>query len=121
VGALVDFSAIREFEEFEFKKDTQLTSNVAILAGEFAIAVEEEVDEFDAAFDAIAQESVTRGKIEELEKQFEDSDVFDTTCADTVLNLASLTNKVEEVEEPLMISRTGILLIPLLMRTSLEI
>ena len=34
-------------------------------------------------------------------KQFEDSDVFDTTCADTVLNLASLTNKVEEVEEPL--------------------
>lgn len=101
LGALVDFSAIREFEEFEFKKDTQLTSNVAILAGEFATAIEEEVDDFDAAFDALAQESVTRGKIEELEKQFEDSDVFDTTCADTVLNLASLTNKVEEVEEPL--------------------
>ena len=44
---------------------------------------------------------MTRGKLEDLEKQFEDSDVFDTTCADTVLNLASLTNKVEEVEEPL--------------------
>ena len=48
-----------------------------------------------------AQESVTRGKFEELEKQFEDADVFDTTCADNVLNLASLTNKVEEIEEPL--------------------
>ena len=78
-----------------------LTSNVAILAGEFSKPIEEEEDDFDAAFDALAQESVTRGKLEDLERQFEDADVFDTTSADNVLNLASLTNKVEEIEEPL--------------------
>ena len=32
-----------------------MTSNVAILAGEFAKPLEEEEDDFDAAFDALAQ------------------------------------------------------------------
>ena len=32
-----------------------MTSNVAILAGEFSKPAEEEVDDFDAAFDALAQ------------------------------------------------------------------
>ena len=35
---------------------------VAILAGEFTTASEEEADEFDAAFDALAQETVTKYK-----------------------------------------------------------
>ena len=94
---------LSEFEVIgpESEDKVALTSNVAILAGEFSKPVEEEEDDFDAAFDALAQESVTRGKLEDLERQFEDADVFDTTCADNVLNLASLTNKVEEIEEPL--------------------
>lgn len=95
---IVDLS---EFEVLEESQTVQLTSNVAILAGEFSAPALEEEDDFDAAFDALAQESVTRGKLEDLEKQFEDTDVFDTTCAETVLNFASLTNKVEVIEEPL--------------------
>ena len=93
---------LSEFEVIGHEaEEVALTSNVAILAGEFSKPVEEEEDDFDAAFDALAQESVTRGKLEDLEKQFEDTDVFDTTCADNVLQLASLTNKFEEIEEPL--------------------
>ena len=101
-----DSKADLDLSEFEVigpdsEDKVALTSNVAILAGEFSKPIEEEEDDFDAAFDALAQESVTRGKLEDLERQFEDADVFDTTSADNVLNLASLTNKVEEIEEPL--------------------
>ena len=91
---------LSEFEVLEsVKKD--LTSNVAILSGEFATTSkdeESEEDEFDAAFDAIAQESVTKSKLEELEAQFEtEDDIFDTTKAEKVLKLASLLDKVEEI------------------------
>ena len=97
-SALLD---LHDFEELETNNTSeQLTSNVAILAGEFTKAAEEEADEFDAAFDAIAQESVTKYKLDELEKQFEDEDVFDTTTADKILGLVSLANKVEVEEEP---------------------
>ena len=67
--------------------------NIVFAAGEGD--AEEEADEFDAAFDALAQDSVTKYKLEELEKQFEDEDVFDTTTADKILGLVSLANKVE--------------------------
>jgi hypothetical protein len=69
---------------------------VAILAGEFATAFQEEEDDFDAAFDALAHESVTKSKLDQLEKDFADEDVFDTTAIDGILNLVSLANKVEE-------------------------
>ena len=93
---------LHDFEELETKNASeQLTSNVAILAGEFTKAAEEEVDEFDAAFDALAQDSFTKYKLDELEKEWEDEDVFDTTNADKILNLVSLANKVEVEEEPL--------------------
>ena len=92
---------VSEFETLDNSAHAgHLTSNVAILSGEFAKPVEEEEDEFDAAFDALAHESVTKYKLEELEKQFEDDDIFDTTCADKILQLASLTDKVEEEPEP---------------------
>ena len=53
-GGLID---VGEFEELEKVSSTgqQLTSNVAILAGEFAEAKEEEADEFDEAFDALGK------------------------------------------------------------------
>ncbi len=76
-----------------------LTSNVAILSGEFVKPAEEEADEFDAAFDALAQESVTKAKLDELEKEFENDDIFDTSKADKVLQLASLLDKVEESDK----------------------
>ncbi len=79
-----------------------LTSNVAILSGEFSKPAEEEEDEFDAAFDALAQESVTKSKLEDLERQFEEDgldDIFDTTKADKVLQLASLLDKVEDRDD----------------------
>ena len=44
---------------------------------------------------------MTKSKLEELEKQFGEDDVFDTTQADKILNLTSLASKVEEEEEPL--------------------
>ena len=52
-NSLLEFA---EFEDFPGKNNqVSLTSNVAILAGEFAKPAEEEVDDFDAAFDALAQ------------------------------------------------------------------
>ncbi|XP_040569178.1 uncharacterized protein stnA [Lepeophtheirus salmonis] len=97
---------VSEFENIEDNDNKQqaLTSNVAILAGELGTAKEESEDEFDAAFDALAKESVTKTKIQEIEKTFEnDEDLFDTSAADRILNLASLTDKVpeepDEIEE----------------------
>ena len=93
-----------DFSEFELLGDKEaqvLTSNVAILSGEFSKPVEEEEDDFDAAFDALAQQSVTKSRLEDLEKQFENDDIFDTTCADKVLKLASLIDKVDDTEENL--------------------
>ena len=91
---------LSEFDEIGGDSKNELTSNIAILAGEFTQAAEEEEDEFDAAFDALAQESVTKAKLEEFEKQFEnEDDIFDTTNADKVLKLASLLDKVEDNEK----------------------
>ena len=91
---------LSEFDEIGGDSKTELTSNIAILAGEFTQAAEEEEDEFDAAFDALAQESVTKAKLDEFEKQFEnEDDIFDTTNADKVLKLASLLDKVEDDKE----------------------
>ena len=94
-GGGIDLS---EFDEIGGEtKGADLTSNIAILAGEFTQAAEEEEDDFDAAFDALAQESVTKAKLDEFEKQFEnEDDIFDTTNADKVLKLASLLDKVED-------------------------
>ena len=39
---------------------------------------------------------MTKFKLDQLEKDFADEDVFDTTAVDTILNLVSLANKVEE-------------------------
>ena len=92
---------LSEFDEIGGEsKGTDLTSNIAILAGEFTQAAEEEEDDFDAAFDALAQESVTKAKLDEFEKQFEnEDDIFDTSNADKVLKLASLLDKVEDEKE----------------------
>ena len=55
-SALLDLA---EFEEFTGQnRESSLTSNVAILAGEFAKPAEEEEDDFDAAFDALAQVAI---------------------------------------------------------------
>ena len=94
--AKVDFA---EFDAIERDGPTTLTSNVAILSGELVKPAEEETDDFDAAFDALAQESVTKSRLEDLERQFEHDDIFDTSCANKVLNLASLTDRVQETED----------------------
>jgi hypothetical protein len=50
---------LTEFEDFPGQnRESSLTSNVAILAGEFAKPAEEEIDDFDAAFDALAQVTI---------------------------------------------------------------
>ena len=63
---------------------------------------EEEEDPFDAAFDEIAKESVAKAEeksnLARLEEDLFNDDLFDTTAADDVLNLASLT-KVKEKQE----------------------
>lgn len=92
---------VTEFETIDKEIPTNLTSNIAILSGELNKPAEEETDDFDAAFDALAQESVTKSRIDDLEKQFENNDIFDTSCANKVLNLASLTDKVQELDENL--------------------
>ena len=46
----------------------------------------------------VFQESVTKYKLDELEKEFADEDVFDTTAVDNILNLVSLSNKVEDTD-----------------------
>jgi hypothetical protein len=42
---------------------------------------------------------VTKYKLDELEKEFADEDVFDTTAVDDILNLVSLANKVEDADD----------------------
>ena len=41
------------------------------------------------------QQSVTKFKLDQLEAEFADEDVFDTSAADNILNLVSLANKVK--------------------------
>ena len=60
---------------------------------------EEEDDPFDAAFDELAKESLKKVNIDEITADLFNEDLFDTSAADAVLNLASLTNVVEKKEE----------------------
>lgn len=64
---------------------------------------EEEDDPFDAAFDELAKESLKKVNMEELTAELYNEDLFDTSAADAVLNLASLTNVVEEKEEEIVL------------------
>ena len=96
-SAGVDLS---EFEERDLaKENAPLTSNIALLEAEFNEAPEEEDDPFDAAFDELAKESLTKVTLEEITADLFNDDLFDTTAADDVLNLASLTNVVNKKEE----------------------
>ena len=67
---------------------------------------EEEEDPFDAAFDEIAKESVAKAEektnLARLEEDLFNDDLFDTTAADDVLNLASLTKVKEKKESPVL-------------------
>ena len=93
---LIDIS---EFDVVQ-RKESALTSNVALLAGELTEAPEEEEDPFDSAFDALAKESLSKTKLEEIEADLFNDDLFDTTKADAVLKLASLTNVLnKDLEE----------------------
>jgi len=91
-----------DLSEFDavHNESVALTSNVALLSAEFCEAApEEEEDPFDEAFDQLAKESITKTKLEEIEADLFDDDLFDTTKADVVLNLASLTNVINKTEE----------------------
>ena len=78
------------------------TSNEPEREAEVVDAVEEEEEEddpFDAAFDELAKESLTKVNPDDIINDLFNEDLFDTTAADAVLNLASLTNVVEKREE----------------------
>ena len=73
---------------------------------EALVEEEEEEDPFDAAFDEIAKESVAKAEdknnLARLEEDLFNDDLFDTTAADDVLNLASLTKVKEKKESPVL-------------------
>ena len=73
---------------------------------EALVVEEEEEDPFDAAFDEIAKESVAKAEektnLARLEEDLFNDDLFDTTAADDVLNLASLTKVKEKKESPVL-------------------
>ena len=52
----------------------------------------QEDDPFDEAFDLLAKDSINKFALQDIEKDLNDDDLFDTTKADTVLNLASIAN-----------------------------
>ena len=66
----------------------------------------EEEDPFDAAFDEIARDKLAKfeekDQLAQLEEDLFNDDLFDTTNADDVLNLASLT-KVKDKEEEVVV------------------
>ena len=57
---------------------------------------DEEDDPFDSAFDQLAKESINKFALQDIERDLNDCDLFDTSKADVVLNLASIA-KVEKV------------------------
>ena len=61
-------------------------------------AQEEEEDPFDEAFDLLAKESINKFALHDIEKDLNDEDLFDTTQADVVLNLASIANVNQKVK-----------------------
>ena len=59
-----------------------------MLSAEFCEAApEEEEDPFDEASDQLAKESITKTKLEEIEADLFNDDLFDTYKADVILNL----------------------------------
>ena len=60
-------------------------------------AQQEEEDPFDEAFDLLAKESINKFALADIEKDLNDDDLFDTTRADVVLNLASIANVNKKV------------------------
>jgi len=101
-----DSNPILDLSEFDDvrNKGVALTSNVALLEAEFCEAgPEEEEDPFDEAFDQLAKESITKTKLEEIEADLFNDDLFDTSKADQVLNLASLTNVINKQEEEVVL------------------
>jgi len=88
---------LKEFDVVQ-GEEVALTSNLAILAAEFAEAEVEEADPFDEAFDQLAKESINKKTLEEIESDLYNDDLFDTSKADEVLRLASLTAVVNKQE-----------------------
>ena len=90
---LKEFDVIQSGEEDQDKKEA-------------LVEEEEEEDPFDAAFDEIAKESVAKAEdksnLARLEEDLFNDDLFDTTAADDVLNLASLTKIKEKKESPVL-------------------
>ena len=90
---------LSEFDAVQ-NESVAITSNVALLYAEFCEAApEEEEDPFDEAFDQLAKESITKTKLEEIEADLFNDDLFDTYKADVILSLASLTNVVNKTEK----------------------
>ena len=90
---------LSEFDAVQ-NESVALTSNVSLLSAEFCEAApEEEEDPFDEAFDQLAKESITKTKLEEIEADLFNDDLFDTYKADVILSLASLTNVVNKTEK----------------------
>ena len=91
-----------DLKEFDIVQNDAgiLTSNSAPIATE--PEEEEEEDPFDAAFDDLAKEAIHKAddkdRLAKLEEDLFNDDLFDTTAADDVLNLASLTNVVDKKE-----------------------
>lgn len=106
VGPVEQQTLAEDLKEFDVvrQEETALTSNIALLQAEFCEAHVEEADPFDEAFDQLAKESITKTKLEEIEKDLFDEDLFDTSKADEVLRLASLTHEFNkrrsEEQEP---------------------
>ena len=92
---------LKEFDVVQNKEGAP-TNNVALLVAEVTEEPEED-DPFDALFDDLAkeslQESANKDKLAQLEEDLFNDDLFDTTAADDVLNLASLTKLQEKKEE----------------------
>ncbi|CAB4064062.1 unnamed protein product [Lepeophtheirus salmonis] len=100
---------VSEFENIEDNDNKQqaLTSNVAILAGELGTAKEESEDEFDAAFDALAKESVPE-EPDEIEELANFDDPFDTSAFDEIT-----TGVEEELEfDSLAFRRPEVIITP---------
>lgn len=80
-------------------ENVQLTSNVALLEAEFCPAeFEEEEDPFDEAFTQLAKASITKTKLDTLEADLYNDDLFDTSKADAVLGLASLVGVLDKTK-----------------------
>ena len=96
---------LKEFDGVQSNKGAP-TNNVTLLVAEVTEEPEED-DPFDALFDDLAkeslQESANKNQLAQLEEDLFNDDLFDTTAADDVLNLASLTKLQEKKEEDVIV------------------